>query len=198
MTGAIEEGKEESRQVVAMAGSLRRGSINGALLRAAKELAPPGLKVEIVSLRSLPFYDGDVEAEGVPPAVAELRRKVETADGLLLATPEYNHGIPAVLKNAVDWLSRPPRPQSLDGKPVAILGATPGSFGTRAAQYQLRQCLTPLNALVMPQPQMLVRGASGLFEEEVEEEGPRLTDEATRKRLAAFLEAFRVWISRFV
>lgn len=178
-------------KITAFAGSLRSGSYNRGLLRAAVELAPEGMEIEIRALDEIPFYDADVEAEGVPDPVAELRRAVEAADGLLIATPEYNSGIPGVLKNTVDWLSRPPRPQAFDGKPVAIVGATPGRFGTRAAQYQLRQVLTPLNALTMVQPQLLVRAAAAKFDDQV-----RLTDEDTRQRLERLLATFGDWARR--
>ncbi|HUD70946.1 MAG TPA: NADPH-dependent FMN reductase, partial [Dongiaceae bacterium] len=133
-------------QIVGIAGALRHASYNRALLRAAVEAAPPGMSIAVHTLDDIPLYNGDVEAAGIPPAVTALKSAIRAADGLLIMTPEYNHGMPGVLKNAVDWLSRPPKPQAFDQKPVAIGGATPGGFGTRGAQYQLRQCLTPLNA----------------------------------------------------
>ena len=114
-------------------------------------------------------------------------------DGLLIACPEYNQGIPGVLKNAVDWLSRPPRPQPFDGKPVGIIGAIPGRLGTRAAQYQLRQVLTGLNAFVMPQPAVFVGDVGGKLDEQ-----GRLNDESTEKVLARFMSALAGWIRRFV
>lgn len=182
----------EPLRIVGVPGSLRRGSFNRALLRAAVEVAPEELEIGVHPLDDVPLYDGDVEAAGVPPGVAALRAAVETADGVLIVTPEYNHGVPGVMKNAVDWLSRPPRPQAFDGKPVGIMGATPGRFGTRASQYQLRQSLTPLNAYVMPQPQMLVLGARELFDDDLQ-----LTDQGTRERLGSFLGAFAAWVRRF-
>ncbi len=179
-------------KITAFAGSLRRGSYNRALLRAAVELAPEEIEITHQVLDDVPLYNADVEAAGVPEPVETLRRAVEAADGVLIASPEYNSGIPGVLKNAVDWLSRPPRPQAFDGKPVAIVGATPGRFGTRAAQYQLRQVLTPLNALMMAQPQLLVFGAAGKFDDD-----GRLTDEGTAERLERVLAAFADWVRRF-
>jgi chromate reductase len=182
----------ETLRIAGIPGSLRQGSYNRALLRAAVEAAPDGLEIETHSLDAVPLYNGDVEAEGLPAGVAALREAVEKADGVLIVTPEYNHGVPGVVKNAVDWLSRPPKPQSLDGKPVALMGATPGQFGTRASQYQLRQCLTPLNCFVMPQPQVLVFGAAGKFDDDL-----RLVDERTRELLERFLAAFAHWVRRF-
>lgn len=178
-------------RVVAIPGSLRKASINRALLRTAVEKAPRSLAIEVLGLDEIPLFNEDVEAEGVPSGVQALRRSVAAADALLISTPEYNHSVPGVLKNAIDWLSRKPRPHPFDGKPTAVLGATPGAFGTRAAQYHLRQTLTGLNAYVMPQPQVLVRSAFQLFDGD-----GRLTDEGTLKALSRFLDAFEEWIRR--
>jgi chromate reductase, NAD(P)H dehydrogenase (quinone) len=186
------EGEERTLRIAGIIGSLRKGSLNRALLEAARELAPEGMEIIPHALNAVPLYDGDVEAAGVPAAVTGLRAEIEAADGVLIATPEYNHGVPGVVKNTVDWLSRPPRPHAFDAKPVAVMGATPGGFGTRAAQYQLRQSLTALNAYVLPQPQMLVRGAATLFDDSL-----RLTDEKTREFLARFLATFGDWVRRF-
>lgn len=178
-------------RVAGLAGSLRQGSYNRALLRAARDLAPGGMQIVIHSLTEVPLYNGDVEAAGLPHAVVALRRAVEEADGLLIVTPEYNHGVPAVTKNAVDWLSRPPKPHPLDGKPATVAGATPGRLGTARSQSQLRQSLGATNTLVMPQPQMMVAGAGDIFDDDL-----RLEDEDTREHLASFLEAFGDWIRR--
>ena len=177
--------------VVALPGSLRKASVNRGLLRAAADMAPSGMKVEILGLEGIPLFNEDVEAKGVPAGVQALRRAVADADGLLIATPEYNQSVPGVLKNAVDWLSRPPRPHPFDGKPTGVLGATPGTLGTRAAQYHLRQTLAGLNAYVMPQPMVFVRSAHELFDEE-----HNLRDEATGKVLSRYLAAFEGWIRR--
>ena len=177
--------------VVAIPGSLKRASINRALLCAAAELAPEGLAIRVHGLEEIPLFNEDVEAQGMPAGVQVLRRAAAEADALLIATPEYNHSVPGVLKNAVDWMSRPPKPHPFDGKPVGVLGATPGAFGTRAAQYHLRQTLSALNAYVLPQPQILVRGASQLFDAD-----GRLTDEATRNALSRYLTSFEAWIRR--
>lgn len=122
--------------LIGIAGSLRRASFNAALLRAAAALAPDSLKVEIASIRDIPLYDGDVEEKGLPAAVSELKDRIASSDGLLLATPEYNASIPGVLKNAIDWLTRPASdiPRVFGGKPVGLIGATPGPGGTRLSQ----------------------------------------------------------------
>jgi len=178
-------------RVVGFAGSLRAGSYNRALLRAAKELAPEEMEIEILEIGGIPLYDADVEAEGDPEPVAEFKRAVGAADGLLIATPEYNLGMPAVTKNVIDWASRPPRSSVLDGKPVAVMGATPGMGGTARGQSQLRQAFVFTNSYALPQPEVLVRRASELFDDH-----GRLTDEPTREHLGKFLTAFAAWIRR--
>jgi chromate reductase len=178
--------------VLAFAGSLRRGSYNRALLRALSEVAPAGVTISIFEIDGVPLYNEDVEAAGVPGPVEEFRRVVREADGVLIATPEYNHGVPGVTKNAVDWLSRPPRRSPLDRKPVAILGASPGITGTARGQSQLRQAFEFTNCYCMPQPEILVFKAHEKFDAE-----GRLTDEMTRELLGKFLVAFKEWISHF-
>src|SRR3954465_9638517 len=187
-------GPSEARlyTVVGFAGSLRRSSYNRALLRAAIELAPPELRIETHELDALPLYNGDVEAAGVPQSVEELRAAIRQADALLIATPEYNHGVPGVLKNAIDWLSRPPRGSALNGKPAGIIGASPGMTGTARAQTQLRQAFGFTNTYAMLQPEVLVARATDKFDRE-----GRLTDAPTREFLAAFLVQFAAWIRRF-
>lgn len=178
-------------QIVGFAGSLRTGSYNRALLRATKELAPDGMQIEILEIGGIPLYDADVEAEGDPEPVAAFKRAVGAADGLLIATPEYNLGVPAVTKNVIDWASRPPRSSVLDGKPVAVMGATPGMGGTARSQSQLRQAFVFTNSFAMAQPEVLVRRASELFDA-----NGRLTDEPTREHLVKFLTAFAAWVRR--
>jgi chromate reductase len=171
--------------VVAFAGSLRRGSHNRALLRETKELAPPMLHIVIHELDGIPLYNDDIEAAGAPPSVVELRRAVRESDGLLIATPEYNHGVPGVLKNTIDWLSRPPRDNALNGKVAALIGASPGMTGTARGQAQLRQALGATNTYALLQPEVLV----ALAHEKFDADG-RLTHQATRDVLATFLQRF--------
>ena len=178
-------------QIVAVAGSLRLGSYNQALLRAAQELAPVALQIRIHDLSAIPLFSEDVEHAGIPSGVARLRQAVAEADGLLVATPEYNHGVPGVMKNTFDWLSRPPGTSVLNGKPAAIVGASLGITGTARAQSQLRQSFVFTNTLVLLQPELLVGRAQDKFDA-----AGRLTDDTTRKFLALFLEAFAQWIGR--
>lgn len=191
-TGSASESRPTPLSVLAIAGSCRRGSFNRALLRAAIARAPDGVETRDFDPSRLPFYDGDMEAAGDPDEVAEFKAAVHAADLVLLVTPEYNGGLPAVLKNAVDWGSRPPRPQAWDGKPVAIMGATPGRLGTALAQRSLRESLAGLNAHVMPQPRILLAGAGTVFDDDLE-----LADEATEKHLDRFMSAAAEWARRF-
>jgi chromate reductase len=179
-------------EIASFAGSLRQGSLNRALLRAAVALAPPTLRIAIHDLAAVPLYNGDVEARAVPEPVEALRAAVRAADGLLIVTPEYNHGVPGVLKNTIDWLSRPPRGSALDGKPAAIMGASPGLTGTARGQSQLRQAFVFTNTYAMPQPEVLVARAHEKFDARGE-----LTDAPTREFLAAFLARFAEWVARF-
>lgn len=197
MTGEPDDGRgagdERPIRALGMAGSLRRASYNRALLRAAAELAPARLDVEVFDLSPVPFYHGDVEKEGDPEPVAALKSAIRSADLVLIVTPEYNQGMPAVTKNAVDWGSRPPKPQAWEGKPVAIMGATPGRLATVSSQRHLRESLGHLAALVMPQPRVMVSGAGSLFEGDP----PSLVDEETRARVARFMESAAEWTDRF-
>jgi len=179
-------------RVAGIAGSLRHASFNRALLRTAAELAPERLRIDIHEIADIPLYNQDVEDQNAPAAVTTLREAVRSADALLIATPEYNHGVPGVLKNTIDWLSRPPRGSALNGKPVALMGASPGVTGTARSQSQLRQAFVFTNSYAMPQPEVLV----GRAHEKFDAEG-RLTDDATRKFIALFLDQFVVWIGRF-
>jgi chromate reductase len=183
----------EPLKILGFAGSLRAGSYNRALLRETQAIAPASLKIEIFDLRTIPLYDGDLEAQGDPPGVAAFKAAIAGADGLLMVTPEYNHGVPGVMKNAVDWASRPPRGAPLGGKPVALMGASPGATGSARGQSQLRQAFEFTNSYCMPQPEVLVARAHEKFDAE-----GRLTDEATREFLGRFLSAFEAWVRRFV
>jgi chromate reductase len=179
--------------ILGFAGSLRRGSYNRALLRAAAELAPEGMTIAIFDLAEVPLYNGDVEAEGDPQSVARLKQAIAAADGVLMATPEYNHGVPAVMKNAVDWASRPPGSAVLGGKPVGIIGASPGITGSARGQSQLRQAFEFTNSYCMPQPELLVFKAHEKFDSD-----GSLADEATAQFLGRYLTAFGAWVRRFV
>lgn len=179
-------------RILGFAGSLRAGSYNAALLRAAQQQAPAGMTIEIFDLRQVPLYGGDVEAVGDPPGVTAFKAAIRAADGVLMATPEYNHGVPGVMKNAVDWASRPPRGAALDAKPVAIMGASPGVTGTARGQSQLRQAFEFTNSFAMPQPELLVFRAHEKFDAE-----GRLTDPPTAEFLGKFLVAFAAWVRRF-
>jgi chromate reductase len=133
-------------KVLAFAGSLRQGSYNRALLRAAQAFAPEGMVIDIFDLAPVPLYNGDVEAEGDPPGVAAFKDAIRAADAVLMVTPEYNHGVPGVMKNAVDWASRPPRDAPLAAKAVGIIGASPGMTGSARGQSQLRQAFEFTNS----------------------------------------------------
>lgn len=179
-------------EVLGIAGSLRAGSYNRALLRAAAELAPPGMRVTPwEGLREIPPYDGDVEARGEPEPVAALKRAIAAAGAVLVATPEYNHSVPGVLKNAIDWASRPSGKSPLTGKVVAITGASPGSMGTVRAQGDLRRILSAIGAFVVPSPEVLVSQAA----QKLDADG-RLVDEATRKYLGRLLGELARWRAR--
>lgn len=179
--------------ILGFAGSLRRGSYNRALLRAAAERAPDGTTIEIFDLIEVPLYNGDVEAEGDPEGVARFKQAIAAADGVLMATPEYNHGVPGVMKNAVDWASRPPGSAVLGGKPVGIIGASPGITGSARGQSQLRQAFEFTNSYCMPQPELLVFKAHEKFDSD-----GNLTDPTTAEFLGRYLAAFAAWVRRFV
>lgn len=182
----------QSLSVLAFAGSLREGSYNKALLRNAKELAPENLSIELFDLEGIPLYNADLEAGGDPKRVAEFKEAIRKADAVLIATPEYNHGVPAVSKNAVDWASRPPKNAPLNEKPIGLIGATPGMTGTARGQSQLRQAFEFTNSFCMPQPEMLVARAHKKFDDQ-----GNLTDEKTREFLGKYLDAFYKWILKF-
>ncbi|NUP11485.1 MAG: NAD(P)H-dependent oxidoreductase [Polyangiaceae bacterium] len=174
--------------IIGIAGSLRKASFNASLLRAAVEVAPPGLAVEIATIRDIPLYDGDVEAaSGIPEPVRVLKDKLAQSDGLLLVTPEYNNSIPGVLKNAIDWMSRPSAdiPRVFGNLPVALMGASPGQFGTVLSQTAWLQVLRTLGADAWFGSRLMVGGASKVFDE-----SGRLVDEAIRARLTKFMAAF--------
>lgn len=179
--------------VFAICGSLRSGSYNGALLRAAVELAPPGMAFDRFDrLGEIPPYNEDVRLQGEPEPVRELKERIGRAAALLVASPEYNYSVPGVLKNAIDWASRPANETPLAGKPAAIMGASPGNFGTARGQLALRQVFVFTGTHVMLKPELLVFRAQDRFDE-----GGRLTDDGTRQLLREFLVSFERWVERF-
>jgi chromate reductase, NAD(P)H dehydrogenase (quinone) len=173
-----------SVRVLAVAGSLRAGSYNRALVRAARELAPPGVEVEEFDLRPLPPYDADVEAAGDPEWVARFKRAIRDAGALLIATPEYNRGTSGVLKNALDWASRPALAPPLAGKLVGMMGASAGLGGTARAQQQVRDALAFSRARVLDEPRILVPSAYEKFDAQ-----GRLIDDVVRKQVADLVRA---------
>ena len=179
-------------KLIGLSGSLRKGSYNSALLRAAIELAPGDCTLVAGSIRDIPLYDGDVEAaEGLPSAVIELKDRIADADGLMLFTPEYNNGMPGVFKNAIDWLSRPAGdiPRVFGDKPLALCGASPGGFGTILSQDAWLSVLRTLGTKPWFGGRLLVSRAHTL----VDAEG-RITDEPTRERLRQFVEGFAAFV----
>ena len=180
-------------QVLGISGSLRQGSFNTALLRAAIEMAPQDMTIETGRIDDLPLYNDDVRVAGYPPTVVRLREQVARADAILLVTPEYNYSVPGVLKNAIDWVSRPPD-QPFNEKPIALMGASIGMLGSARSQYHLRQCFVYLNAFVLNQPEVMVAKAPERFDA-----AGKLTDESTRKIVAKQLQAlveFTAWVKK--
>src|SRR5688572_12612330 len=170
-------------RVLGISGSLRMGSYNTMLLKEAVRLRPEGVAIEIADISQIPLYNDDVREAGNPPEVVALREAIAAADALLIATPEYNYSVPGVLKNAIDWASRPPD-QPMNGKPLALMGATPGMLGTARAQMHLRQSCVFLNMFVVNTPEVLIARA----QEKIDAEG-KLTDETTRKLIGKLLVA---------
>ncbi len=177
-------------RVLGFAGSLRKGSYNRAALRAASGVLPAGVTMEIFDLAPIPLYNEDVRAAGFPAPVQSFRERIAAADALLVVTPEYNYSVPGVLKNAIDWASRPPD-QPFAGKPVAVMGASGGGFGTVRAQLHLRHTFVFLDMLPLNRPEVMISSAQKRFDAE-----GNLTDEAVRARIADLLAALAAFTRR--
>ena len=177
-------------KVLAISGSLRKASYNTAALRAAQELAPEGMTIEIASIEDIPLYNHDVQEQGFPAPVTALADAIRAADALLIASPEYNYSTSGVLKNTIDWLSRVPN-QPFAGKPVAMIGASMSLLGAARAQYHLRQMFVFLDALPINKPEVFIAQAQNKFDAE-----GRLTDETTRGFVRTLLESLAAWTRR--
>ncbi|MEJ2591986.1 MAG: NAD(P)H-dependent oxidoreductase [Candidatus Thiodiazotropha sp.] len=179
-------------RIIGISGSLRKRSFNTALLRAAAELMPPGSELDIRSIEGIPLYNGDDEAaHGPPAAVTVLKDAIAAGDGLLISTPEYNNAMPGVLKNAIDWLSRPPEDiaRVFDARPLALMGATPGGFGTVLSQASWLPVFRTLGTRFWSGGRLMVPGASRVFDE-----AGVLIDAQLRERLARFLDDFVTFV----
>lgn len=175
--------------IVGLCGSLRAGSINRMALNLVGQSMPDGMAMDVIDLRDIPFFDGDVLAKGPPPAVLALRERIRKADGVVIATPEYNFSIPGVLKNALDWVSRGDD-QPFAHKPVAILSASPGPLGGARVQYDLRKVMLFMNAQVLAKPEVFIGGAVAKFDAD-----GTCTDDLTRKFAADQMHSFQRWIA---
>ena len=176
-------------KVLGICGSLRKASLNMTALRACNELLPPGMALQITSIADLPMYNQDVFDAGMPEPVKRLRSEIAAADGLLLASPEYNFSVSAPLKNAIDWGSRAPN-QVFQDKPVAIFSCAPGPLGGARVQYDLRKILSQIWAYPLPRPEVFIGNAPSKFTD------GKLTDETTRRFLTELLAGFKEWIFR--
>ena len=185
---ATEAAKAADLRLFGIAGSLRAGSYNLALLRAAGEILPPGASLEIGRIDDIPLYNADVQSQGDPAPVARLKKQIEDADAFIIATPEYNYSIPGVLKNALDWASRPPKTCCLRRKPIGIMGCSSGDSGTIRGQLALRQMFVFTDSYVMLQPELRVPRAGESFDQ-----AGKLVDAALRERLGLFLFALEDW-----
>ena len=180
----------EKIHLLGFAGSLRKASCNAGLLRAAQEVMPANMEMEIFSLANIPLYNGDLESN--PPAsVIEFKKKITGADALLIAVPEYNYSIAGVLKNAIDWASRPVKDSPLNEKPFAMMGAG-GGLGTARAQYHFRQLAVYTNMHTFNKPELLVPNTAEKFDR-----NGNLKDELVKERIKVLLETLAVWTKRF-
>jgi chromate reductase len=177
-------------RILGIAGSLRRQSYNRAALRAATQLAPQGTTIETFELDGLPGFSED-EEKNPPARVVDLKKRIRAADAILFVTPEYNYSVPGVLKNAIDWASRPYGDSAWAGKPAAIMGASIGNIATARAQYHLRQIMVFLNMFPLNQPEVMIGNASERFDKD-----GNLTDESTREHIRKQLAALVAWTQR--
>jgi chromate reductase, NAD(P)H dehydrogenase (quinone) len=177
-------------QVLGIAGSIRQASYNRGVLRAAAELMPEGASLEIFDIADIPMFNQD-EDQNPPAIVTEFKQKIRGADAILISTPEYNYSIPGVLKNAIDWASRPYGDSAWNGKPAAIMGASVGNIATARAQYHLRQIMVFLNMFPINQPEVMIGTAGERFDSD-----GNLTDENTRNHVRKQLEALIAWTRR--
>lgn len=180
-------------KLLGMSGSLRRASFNSALLRAATRLMPPDATLEVASIRGIPLYDADVEAQGIPPAVVQLKEAVVAAAGVLLVTPEYNNGIPGVFKNTIDWLSRPSSDikRVFGAKPFAVIGASPGPFGTTLSQAAWLPVLRTLGTQIWTGGRLQLSRAAAVFDE-----AGNLKDAGAEEQLKQFLAGYVAFARR--
>lgn len=178
-------------KIVALSGSLRAQSYNTMALKAAATLLPEGVSLEILDYSDVPLYNGDIHAHGQPAAIERLRAQIAAADGLLIASPEYNFSVAGVLKNAIDWLSKAAPVQPFKNKPTAIISATTGPLGGARSQYDLRKIMASIEAIVMPKPEIFIGNSATRFQD------GKLVDEATAKLLQAQMTAFRDWMLRW-
>ena len=178
-------------KILGICGSLRKDSLNRSLLRAAQGLTPDGTTIDIIDLGDIPLFNEDVEAQGDPDPVQALKERIRATDAVLIATPEYNWGLPGALKNAFDWASRPAGRSVLKQKPVAMMGASTGPWGTTRAQLQLRQSLTYVDALTLQSPWVYV----AMGKEKFDGSGA-LSDERTRQQVKELVAALVAWTER--
>jgi chromate reductase, NAD(P)H dehydrogenase (quinone) len=181
---------EQKIRIIGICGSLRKGSYNRMALNTAKQYAPENVTFEIVEIGDLPHFNQDLEANP-PESVNIFREKIKTADAILIATPEYNYSITSVLKNAIEWASRPYGVASMNQKPVAIMGASNGMMGTGRAQYHLRQILVQTDSYVVNRPEVMIPFAQDKFDPE-----GKLNDSKTGEKIKELVEALVVWTIR--
>ena len=177
-------------KIAGIVGSLRKGSFNRSLMNAAIELAPKGVTIEIAEIGDLPLFNTDIE-NPMPESVRIFKEKVDNSDAILFATPEYNHSVPGVLKNAIDWLSRPDDKNSINEKPIAMMGASTGMIGTARAQYHLRQSVVGINGHILNKPEVFITFAREKFDA-----SGKLTDEKSKQKVKELVEALVAWTKR--